>query len=228
MSARLRTKCLNMKLGKQRCEGAAAMAEGELRLEVDLGHGAVELGQVKEGIVAEAAGAPRCVQDHAFDDTIRGVRRFAVARGDQNATVSGGALWWRKGVKALKKDNVVPDIGVVVGVGRVDKSGIGGEAGRAHSWRAGEGVDFKAGVVGENELAGQIPGIVNGFERGVFGKGFAVFFGRVDVGEIGEGIDGNGVRFGGGAEVAQFALAGGGDVEAKGHQSKCKAHRLSG
>ncbi len=61
-------------------------------------------------------------------------------------------------------------------------------------------------------------GVVDGFERGVFGEGFAVFFGWFDVGEIGERIDGDGVCFGGGAEVAQFALAGGGYVEAKGHQ----------
>ncbi len=58
---------LNMELGQERGECAAAMADGELGLEIDFGHGAIELRQVEEGIVAEAAGAARGVEDHAFD-----------------------------------------------------------------------------------------------------------------------------------------------------------------
>jgi hypothetical protein len=45
----------------------------------------------------------------------------------------------------------------------------------------------------------------------------AVFFRRGDVLDSGQGIDANGVGSGGGAEVAQLALAGGGGIKAKGH-----------
>ena len=42
------------------------------------------------------------------------------------------------------------------------------------------GVDFKAGVVGEDQLAGGEAGVIDGFERGVGGEGGAVFFGGGD------------------------------------------------
>ncbi len=62
VAAGSRAKRPKQELGEECSEGTAAMAEGELGLEVDLGHGFVELGQVEEGIVAEAAGASRCVR----------------------------------------------------------------------------------------------------------------------------------------------------------------------
>ena len=39
------------------------------------------------------------------------------------------------------------------------------------------------------------------------------------MGQIRKGIDGDGVRLGGGTEVAQLSLAGGGYVEAEGHET---------
>src|SRR5580692_1493812 len=82
---------LNMKLGEKCGEGAAAMAEGELGLEVDLGHGAVELWQVEKRIIAKAAGAARGVQDHTFDGAIGLVCWLALTGGDECAMVARGA-----------------------------------------------------------------------------------------------------------------------------------------
>jgi len=193
------------------------MAEGELGFEVEFGHGAVEGGQEEERVIAEAAGAARRVQDEAFNCALRCVERLAVAGGDENAAVACGASGCGNAGEALQQDHVVPDIGVVVGVGRVGEPGVGGEAGGADAGRAVERVHFEAGVVGKHERAGREAGVVNGFERGVGGEGKAVFFRGGDGGEGGQGIDFDGMSVGGGAEVAQLALAGGGGVEAKGH-----------
>src|SRR5579862_5234670 len=109
---------LNMELGEECGESAAAMAEGELGLEVDLGHGAVELGQVEKRVVAKASSAAWRVQDHALDCAVRFVCGSAVAGGDEYAAVTCGALRGRNGFELLEQDDVVPDVGVVVGVGR--------------------------------------------------------------------------------------------------------------
>ena len=53
--------------GEQCGDGAAAMAEGVLGFEIELGHGAVQCGEVEERVVAEAAGAARGFEDQAFD-----------------------------------------------------------------------------------------------------------------------------------------------------------------
>jgi hypothetical protein len=199
-----------MKLGEKRGEGSTSVTEGELGLEIDFGHGAIELGQIEEGIVTKAAGASGGVEDHAFDGAIGRVSGLAVTRGDEDAMISGGTFCRWNSVEPLEKEDVIPDIGVVVGIGRVDESGVSGETGGADSGRAREGIDFEARVVGEDSGAWCELGIVDSFESGIFGECFAVFFGRLNICEIRERIDGDGVGFGGRAEVAQFALAGGG------------------
>ena len=199
-----------MKLGEKRGEGSTSVTEGELGLEINFRHGAIEPGQIEEGIVTKAAGASGGVEDHAFDGAIGRVSGLAVARGDENAMISGGTFCRWNSVEPLEKEDVIPDIGVVVGIGRVDESGVSGETGGADSGRAREGIDFEARVVGEDSGAWCELGIVDGFEGGIFGECFAVFFGRLNICEIRERIDGDGVGFGGRAEVAQFALAGGG------------------
>jgi hypothetical protein len=191
-----------MELGKECGEGATAMTEGELGLEVDLGHGAVELGEIEKRIVSETAGAAGSVEDHAFDAAVGLVCGVAVARGDKYATVACGAPRGRYSFETLQQDDVVPDVGVVVGIGGVDHAGVCGETGRAHAGSAGEGVNFETGVVGENELAGEELGVIDGFEAGVLGEGFAVFLWWFDAIEIRERNNGNRVGLGGGAEVA--------------------------
>ena len=85
---------------------------------------------------------------------MRGVEGKAVASGDKDTVVAGGALEnWNAG-EALQQDHVVPYISVVVRVRRIDEAGVGGVAGAADAGRAVEGVDFEAGVVGQDEMAG--------------------------------------------------------------------------
>ena len=81
-----------------------------------------------------------------------------------------------------------------------------------------ERVDFEAGVVGEDQLAGEVTGVIDGFEGGVGGEGGAVLFGGGDFIQVWERIDFERMSLGGSAEVAEFALAGGGGVEAKRHE----------
>lgn len=80
-----------------------------------------------------------------------------------------------------------------------------------------ESVNLEAGIVGEDERAGSKAGVVHGLEGGVGGEGDAVFVRCGDCIEAGHGLDGDGVGDGGGAEVAELALTGGGGEQAKGH-----------
>ena len=54
---------------------------------------------------------------------------------------------------------------------------------------AAEGVDFEAGVVGEDEQAGGEEGVGDGLELGVAHEGGGVFAGLGHGGEAGEGPD---------------------------------------
>src|SRR5271156_2650437 len=59
-----------VQLGDESGEGSAAMAEGELGSDVELGHGLVLGGEVEEGVVAEAFGAAGGREDFAFDGSV--------------------------------------------------------------------------------------------------------------------------------------------------------------
>ena len=207
----------DLQLGQKRGEGPAAMAEGELGLKIDFGHRAVELRKVEERVIPEAAGAARGVQDHSIDGAVGHMSWLSVASGDKHAVIARGALGWRNGIEALKEHDIVPDIGVVICIGRIDQAGVRSEAGGANSRSTGEGVDFESGIIGEDEQSGCELGIIDRFERSVFGEAIAVLFGWVDVLQIGQGVDRDSVRLSRGAKIAQFALAGRSYVEAKGH-----------
>jgi hypothetical protein len=89
----------------------------------------------------------------------------------------------------LQQEHIVPDVGVVVGVGRVYQARVGRESRRADSRSAPESVDFETGVVGEYEVTGSEARIVDSFERGVVGEGGAIFFGGWDAFEVREEFD---------------------------------------
>ena len=55
-----------------------------------------------------------------------------------------------------------------------------GVAGGADAGGSVEGVDFEAGVVGDDDLAGGVVGVVDGFEAGVAFEGGFVFGGGGD------------------------------------------------
>jgi hypothetical protein len=73
-------------------EGSAAMAEGEFSFDVELGHGLVFVGEIKERVVAEAAGAAWGGEDLAFHGAVTDGEKVAVAGGGENAVVSSAAL----------------------------------------------------------------------------------------------------------------------------------------
>ena len=62
-----------------------------------------------------------------------------------------------------------------------------GEAGGADAGCSVEGVDFEAGVVGDDDLAGCVAGVVDGFEAGVAFEGGFVFGGGRDFFYAGSG-----------------------------------------
>ena len=66
-------------------------------------------------------------------------------------------------------------IGVVVGVVVGLVGFVGGIAGGVDSGGAGEGVDFEAGVVGQDDFSGDGTAVLFGFLAGVGFEGFAVF-----------------------------------------------------
>lgn len=105
------------------------MAEGQLRFEIDLGHGALKFWKVKQWIVSEAAGASRRGQNDAFDRTVACVLDSAVSSCNEHAVVSSVALVWRQISESLEQYHVVPDVGVVICVGRIDEACIGSKTG---------------------------------------------------------------------------------------------------
>ncbi len=76
--------------------------------------------------------------------------------------------------------------GVVVGIGESTMPASAAKRAERTPGAPAEGVHFETGVVGDDDLARNELGVINGLERGVFGKGLAVFFRRFDLGEIGE------------------------------------------
>jgi len=194
------------------------MTERELDGEVEFGHGAVERREEKEGIVSEPPGATGGFEDNAVDGAFSDLDGLSVAGRDKDAAITRRALSGRDSGEALQKHHVVPDVSIITrSVWRVDNSGIGGKAGGADSRGAAKSVDLKAGVVGDDDFARSELGVVDGFEGSVFGEGETILFGRGDVGEMRKGLDVDGVRQCGGAEVAEFARAGCCGVEAEGH-----------
>ena len=85
-------------------------------------------------------------------------------------------------------------------------------AGRTDAGCSVEGVDFEAGVVGDDDLAGCVTGVIDGLEAGIAFEGGLVFSWGRDLLYAGELREGDVLRCGSG-EVAKFAGVGGGDVE---------------
>jgi hypothetical protein len=96
---------------------------------------------------------------------------------------------------------------------------IGGVAGAADSGCAVEGGDFEAGVVGEDEEAGYVQGVVDGLGAGVEFEGEFIFGRGGDGGDVGKWFDADGGSgFGSAGEVAELAGIGGGGVEEHGYR----------
>ena len=180
------------------------MAEGELDGEVELGHGAVECWEIEEGVEAETGGAARGGEDFSVYGAVGFGEDFCVAGCDEDAAVTGGA-----GIRGLgegvEEAEVVADVWIErSGVRRALEVHVFCVAGGADTGGKVEGVDFEAGVVGQDDLAGCVGSVVEGLEAGVAGEGGLVFFWGGDVLEVGQGGEGD-AGGGGGGEVAELA-----------------------
>jgi hypothetical protein len=193
---------------EERGEGSAAMAEGEFGFDVEFGHGLVLIGQVEEGIVAETAGATRGGEDFAFDGAMADAEDLSVADCCEDAVIAG--CWISVGdfAEGFEEAEVV----ALVGCSNAEEVFVFGVAGGADAGCSIEGVDFEAGVVGDDDFAGSVMGVVDGFEAGVAFEGGFVFGGSGDFFYAGEWREGDVLRCCGG-EVAKLAGVGGGDVE---------------
>src|SRR3954463_6806275 len=109
-----------MKLTQHGREGSSPMAESQLCIEINFGHGALEFGEEEERVIAEATGAARSVQNDTVYGPIAGVLHTSVASGNEDAVIAGLSLIEGGISETLKEDHVVPDVGIVVGVRRVD------------------------------------------------------------------------------------------------------------
>jgi len=169
-------------------EGSATMADGEFRLEVEFGHGLFEVGQVEEGVVAEAFCAAWDGEDFAFDCAVGGAEDVSVAGGGEDTAVAG-MMWTRNLVESAEQAEVVSL--VWTGIGRRGEVFVFGVAGGANAGSAVEGVDLEAGVVGKDDFAGGVEGVIDGFEPGVAFEGGFVFGGGGDLFYAGEGRKGD-------------------------------------
>jgi hypothetical protein len=133
-------------------KSASTMAEGELRLSVEFGHGLATLGEIKERVVTEAFCASGGAQNLAFDFAAAGGEDFAVAGCGEDAMVSGVALLVAGVFEGGDEAEVVA---FVWGGGwRRGEVPVFGISGGANAGCAFERVDFEAGVVGDNDFAG--------------------------------------------------------------------------
>src|SRR5258708_6789488 len=69
-----------------------APEEGELGLDVELGHGLVLFGEIEERVVAEAVAAAWGDDDLTFKSAVTHGEDFAVAGGGEDAVITGAAL----------------------------------------------------------------------------------------------------------------------------------------
>jgi hypothetical protein len=94
---------------------------------------------------------------------------LAIAGGGEDAVVAGAALGeWDVGEVGDEEEVVALVCRCVRWIGEVVVVGV---AGGADAGGAVEGVDFEAGVVGDDDFVGGVVGVVDGFEAGVAFEG---------------------------------------------------------
>jgi hypothetical protein len=173
------------------------MAETEFGLDVEFGHGVVLVGQIEERVVAEAFGAARCGEDFSLDSAVAYAENLSVACGSEDAVVAG--CWILDGdfAEGLEKAEVVALVWCAVGWEVL----VVGVSGGADAGGSVESVYFEAGVVGDDDVAGRVVGVVDRFEAGVAFEGGFVFRRCGDLLYAGQGCKGD-IRFRCGGEVA--------------------------
>jgi hypothetical protein len=190
--------------------------KGVFLFERNFGHGELQLGKPEERIVAEAAVTTRRGEDFAIDGTFGGQKQLTVARYGQGATIAGCAL--RDSAQARKQIEIVA---FIVGEPRFGEArlvtGVTSKARGTHPGFATQGVDFKTGVVSEDE-AGSEAAVVLRFHSRVPGKGGFVLVGWRNLFEVGRRLDRESPLGGGDRKIAQLTGVGGGSIESNRHR----------
>jgi hypothetical protein len=153
-------------------------------------------------VVAETYGAARCGENFAFDAAIRNFEDLAIAGRGEDTVVACCSFRVGSVAEGPKKAKVVAFVSGSVGWGR--EMEIIGVACGADAGCSVEGVNFEAGVVGDDDFAGCAEGIVDGFEACVAFEGGLVFGWSGDLVEVWEWGEGD-VMGGCGGEVAELA-----------------------
>jgi len=187
--------------GQERAKSTAAMTDGVLLLERNFRHGESELRKEEEGIVSEAAGSAREVRISPSTK----LRRSAAPRG----------LWRGPGRSGNGRCGGRCRAGGTEGRGYCgrrwrsrrchgDIARILGKARGAYAGFASQGVDFEAGIVGEDESRGEAA-VVLRLETSVAGEGRFILGRRGDFVEIRQRRDGEPAFGSGDREVAELA-----------------------
>jgi hypothetical protein len=171
-------------LSEERTEGIASMGEVPFLFTPDFGEGEAEGGNEEKRVVTKAIGAAGLVEYLAFDDAFGAEEDFAVAGEGEGADETCGAGCVGESGEEGEEAEVVASVFATGGGVEVE---VVGEAGGAYAGVATEGVDFEAGIVGEDEAVGGEEGVGAGLDLGIAHEGVGVFDGLghfVDAGKF--------------------------------------------
>jgi len=160
------------------------MTKGELDLRIELSHSFAAFGQIKERVVTEALGAPRRVEDMAFDCAVADGQNVTIARCGEDAAIARMAGFFRRVLQGGKKAEIVALVGR--GRWRTREILIFGVAGGAYPGVTLQSIDLEAGVIGDHDCSRSMVGVVDGLEAGVVFEGGLVFGGGLDLFEAGK------------------------------------------
>ena len=185
--------------------GAGAMADAVLDGGGELGHGAAELGEEEDGVVAEAAGTGGLEGDEAGAEAGGGLEE-AVGMGEGDGAAEAGGAGGPGDAGELLEEQAV-----AVGVGEAGS----GVAGGVEAGATAEGIDLETRVIGEGDQAGGV-GEGDGLEAGVGEVGGAVLIDVEVKAEVGGAETAKGEAVEERLIFAYFARVGGGDEQVHG------------
>ncbi len=171
-----------------------------LLVERNLRHGALQLVQPKQRIVAETAGAQGNLQNLSFDHAFASSQYNASARGCQHASIARSTL--------SSAPHAIQEIEVVALIRRVRVRrivpGILSKSGGANAGRTAQSIHLESGVIGEDDLRREAAVILR-LQAGVAGKRRLNFFGCRNGAQVRQRFQRESTLKGSRGEVAQFA-----------------------
>jgi len=118
----------------------------------EFGESLLDLRKIEHGVVAESAGTLEVIENAALGDSAKRCQRQTIAGGGDYTHEASRALFGRNALEFAKNARIV---GIIIGVGIGLVRLVGCVAGGMNTGSAMEGVNFKAGIVGDDDLSGQ-------------------------------------------------------------------------